>query len=199
MKWINVVSLGVAIAAIVVSIIALIISGRQLQVQRTHNRLCVRPIVQFEKILSLDPTREFAGLYLRNDGAGIAILDLMDISFGGVVMHASTVETVSRVLENEGPFSAMAAVLRLQSPDFPSVFFRSSVASALRPGESVCLLGIRMEDWKDEYGDLMIDLFSQMPMSIHYRSLYEEEFTQPLGESRTDTENLRVVPISEDS
>lgn len=74
----------------------------------------------------------------------------------------------------EGLFSAWAAVLRARIPDLPTIYFAAEVCAFIRPGEEICVLGIRADQFESAWEDEMDRFLCELGLTVHYRSLYEE-------------------------
>ena len=67
--------LKAAFVAIGIGVLALVISIWQTYDTRKHNELSVRPILQFERKLSVDETFKESGIWLATIGACVFVVD----------------------------------------------------------------------------------------------------------------------------
>ena len=93
----------------------------------------------------------------------------------GVSCPKDAAETVSRAQREEGLFSAWAAVLRARIPDLPTIYFAAEICAFIRPGEEICVLGIGADQFESAWEDEIDRFLCELGLTVHYRSLYEEE------------------------
>ncbi|MFC2099915.1 hypothetical protein ACFLSF_03700 [Candidatus Bipolaricaulota bacterium] len=110
-----------------------------------------------------------------NAGVGLAELLFAQPAPQGVPCLEDAAETLSRAQREEGLFSAWAAVLRARIPDLPTIYFAAEVYALIRPGEEICVLGIRADQFESAREDGIDRFLCELGLTVHNRSLHEEE------------------------
>lgn len=175
MIWISLIAVGLSFAAVEIAYAAFRVSHHQLEEQPAHNRLSVRPLIQFRRVQSPLPERDYVGLYLMNAAVGLAEVLFAQPTPQGVPCPEDAAETVSRAQREEGGFSAWAAVLRARVADLPTIYFAAEVYALVRPGEEICVLGIRADRFESAWEDEIDRFLCGLGLTVRYRSLYGEE------------------------
>lgn len=167
-------------AVISIAVTALVFSILQGVQQRTHDRLSVRPILQIGRYLTPDPSRGHVGLYLTNDGVGVALMQQahLEIHAKGITteLHAA----IKQRWDDSGAMAALNTLWTGKHPDFPNAKIREEVASALRAGESIYLFGIPTELHTPEIEKALYKLLNGISLTITYESIYGETFETSL-------------------
>jgi len=149
---------------IVISLVALSFTIQQGCLNRQVARFSVRPILQVSFVAAPDSGLSHVGLYISNDGAGVALLD------------AVTVLSQDELTGQTGAFETLANLLRARNPDFPPILYIAEIAGAIRPGAQKCLLGVAGSDASVEHVATLRNLVSGLSPRIQYHSLYNERF-----------------------
>jgi len=149
---------------IAISLVALLFSIQQGCLNRQVARFSVRPILQVSFVAAPDSGLSHVGLYVSNDGAGVALVD------------AVTVSSRDELPGQSGAFEALAGLLRARHPDFPPILYLAQIAGAIPPGTQKCLLGAARSDASIEQIAILRDFVSGLRVRIQYHSLYDERF-----------------------
>jgi hypothetical protein len=154
------------ICALVVSVIALILGIWEGVEARRHNRLSVRPIIQFERIwLPHEPWPQ-VGIYIANHGTGVALLENVTVYVDGEPVPSG----------DSGGFAEAARMLILADhPDFP-IKFVTSMREAIPPEDVILLFGIDDEDYTEERIAVLRDALSRISMHVEYQSIYNDSY-----------------------
>ena len=170
----------IALVAVLVAISTACFQVSNWRMQQKHYRLSVRPIIQIGRYLTPDPSHGCVGLYLTNDGVGVAL-----IQQGHWEIHAKGITTelqaaIKQIQDDFGPMAALNAVWTGKHPDFPNAKIKVSLAPALRAGESICLFGIPTELHTPEIEKALYELLNEISLTITYESIYGEIFETSL-------------------
>ena len=156
----------VSMCALAVSVIALFLGIWQGIEARRHNRLSVRPIIQFERIwLPHEPWPQ-VGIYMANHGTGVAFLKNVTVY----------IDDESVPSGDSGGFAEAAQMLILADhPDFP-IKFVTSMREAIPPEDVILLFGIDAEDYTEERIAVLRDALSRISMHVEYQSIYNDSY-----------------------
>jgi hypothetical protein len=149
-----------------VSVVVLILSIWEGVEARRHNRLSVRPIIQFERIwLPHEPWPQ-VGIYIANHGTGVAFLESLTVYIDGE----------PRPSGDSGGFAEAARMLILADhPDFP-IKFVTSMREAIPPEDVILLFGIDDEDYTEERAIILRDALSRISVHAKYQSIYNDPY-----------------------
>lgn len=162
----------------VMSICALFVSAAALALgiwggveARRHNRLSVRPIIQFERIwLPHEPWPQ-VGIYIANHGTGVAFVESVTVQVDGEPVPSG----------DSGGFAEAARMLILADhPDFP-IKFVTSMREAVPPEDVILLFGIDDEDYTEERTAILRDALSRISMHVEYQSIYGDSYESDMG------------------
>jgi len=160
-----------SICALVVSVAALILGVWGGGEARRHNRLSVRPIIQFERIwLPHEPWPQ-VGIYIANHGTGVALLKTLTVYVDGEPVPSG----------DSGGFAEAARMLILADhPDFPIKF--TSMREAIPPGDVILLFGIDDEDYNtEERVAVLRDAMSRISVHVEYQSIYNDLYEKDMA------------------
>ena len=196
MIWISLVALVLSLAAVAVAYSAFRVSKNQLLDQRQHNRLSVIPLLQFERAGIPLPGNEYVGLYLKNDGIGVARLLYCETPEMKISVPASAKEDIEKALQEQGLYGAWAAILRARVSDLPDIYFQHEIQQYWKPGDERCLIGILCSEFNPDWKAEIERFLWELSMTIHYESLYGEEFSLALvaPEPSPDSGSVIWVP-----
>jgi hypothetical protein len=147
-----------AVLSLVISVIALAASLFALSVQRTHNKLSVRPlpkvtVADFENSLRIK---------VRNNGSGPLLVNRLELSNGQ--MSKDALIDWMPPLPNGRPWTT---------------YINSLAARALQPGYEVRLLELSSYEGESDFsdkGNLMRDALSQLTVYVHCTDIYGTKF-----------------------
>ena len=160
-----------AIAAVVTAFVALAVGVWQVSETRRHNRLSVRPLLDFRtqvEMRSLDSA--VVGFYITNRGLGLAEVENMGIEVAPRSGEPQTYETwteAAPLIEGFGPTMGSRSDL--------------GPGTLIEPGETVTVLELRSEG--QLRADSLLAVIRRIRADVRYRSLYEEVFSASTGES----------------
>jgi len=157
-------------AVIIIALTALVFTIFQGMQQRQHNRLSVRPILQIGRYLVQTPSRSQLGVFLKNEGAGIAIIDKLNVRLVGVKKN------IIPGLGGRSMLEAIARAIHTEHPGFPLITCYASIARALAPNTEMALFTVDASLLTSDWQPVWQDYVSRMAMHIEYKSLYNEPF-----------------------
>jgi hypothetical protein len=164
--WTGVVVGGVALVVSVFSLVLDVHQGDALEEQR---RVTGMPILMLDTILAPTEGYEGIGVYLRNEGNGVARILTGAASYGSVSLE-----------DDNGPFAGMANVIRAGSGSlFTHIHYAGPVLGwALQAGGRQLLLGIDVSDYTPERGAALEPFIRGMMIRFEYKSLYDGDQAQ---------------------
>lgn len=159
-------------AVIIIALAALVFTILQGMRQRTYARLSVRPILQINRHFAEMPGISHFGIFLNNQGVGIAIIDELNISITGVKLKENTVSDEGSIL------ARIAGTIRADYPDFPLIYYYAFLASgsALAPNTELALFTVKASLLTPALNLVLQNYISRMAIHIEYSSLYNEHF-----------------------
>ena len=165
--------------AVFIAALALAVSVWTVYENRKHNRLSVRPVLVFEKCYAPGASRPYLGLYLKNDGAGIATN--LDLQF---ILQIPMLENLSQVELDEagrevGPLYALVRVIESLYPESPPMVRMDELSPVLPAGEARCLLGII--EYDKTWVETCEAVLEHMQITVTYQSVYQEQFSRVLS------------------
>jgi hypothetical protein len=170
----------IALAALVVAISTAWFQVSNWRMQQKHVRLSVRPILQIGRYLTPDPSRSHVGLYLTNDGVGVALIQQLHVEIHAKGITTELQAAIEQRRDDFGPMAALNTLWTGKHPDFPNAKIKVSLAPALRAGESIYLFGIPTELYTLEIEKALYELLNEISLTITYESIYGETFETSL-------------------
>jgi len=153
-----------SICAVIVAVAGLALSIWQGIETRQHNRLSLRPVIQFEIItMPVDPWPQ-VGLYIVNHGTGVAFVKSYTVYVDGEPIPP-------------GDSAAFAeAARRLIVTDYPGfpIEYMTSMREAITPEDVVPLFWIDEKDYTEETAPIIKDALDRIGMHVEYESIYNE-------------------------
>jgi hypothetical protein len=159
-------ALALSFAALLVSIAAGLFSYWQLHEARRHNRLSLRPEIQFHMIRKPYEPYPQVGLHMANQGTGLAYIDRFDIYVDGELVSTQEPGDFSKVIEE---------IASLKDSEFPIIHTRE-VSGPFPPGDPLLLLGIDDKTFTPERGAILEEAISHIGVYVSYQSLYEDRY-----------------------
>ena len=160
-----------SMCALVVSVAALILGVWGGGEARRHNRLSVRPIIQFERIWLPHGPWPQVGIYIANHGTGVALLKTLTVHVDGEPVPSG----------DSGGFAEAARMLILADhPGFP-VKFVTSMREAIPPEDVILLFGIDDEDYTEERVAILRAALSRISIHVEYQSIYNDLYEKDMG------------------
>lgn len=130
----------IALAALALAVSTAWFQVSNWRMQQEHNRLSVRPFLQVGRYLTPDPSRSRIGLYLTNDGVGVALLKRLHVEIHAKGITTELQADIEQAMDESGPMAALNTLWKGRHADFPNAKIKASLAPALRAGgPSVCL------------------------------------------------------------
>ena len=150
---------------LVVGLGALAFSIYQGSLDRQTARFSVRPVVQLSYVALPASQLPAAGLFIANDGVGIAFIDDIAVTYASSGLDGSS-----------RPLEVLAQDLRSRYPDFPPVVYATQVAQAIPPNTEKCLFGVSVADATPQNVEALRAFLSGLKVVVHYHSVYNESF-----------------------
>ena len=152
--------------ALMISIGALVISLLDSSANKKHNRLSMRPYIQFASVrVPYEPYQQ-VGVYIANHGTGIAVIESVRIMLDGQPVKDGPNGVLHEALKELG----LAASQELD------IKFPLTLQEAVPPGEQILLWGVDKEKYTKDVGIRLQSAFNRISIEIVYKSLYEERF-----------------------
>ena len=142
--------------------------------QRNHDRVSVRPELTFALVLSRLTPHDNLGLYVENEGPGLALLDPLSIRFS-----PTSDEEKHRTAAEELPSLGFAGLGKLVGETYaglPGPVIAGSLG-ALAPGEIACLFGYPKDEVAEDKLRVLSCIFRRVSVDIPYRSVYADQRT----------------------
>ncbi|NNN49718.1 hypothetical protein [Vibrio sp. 2-2(8)] len=150
----------ISLTSIFIASLALLVAIWQGIVTRKHNRLSVRPRLQFDYLISKN--YEVVGLCLRNSGTGPLLID--DIA----------------LFRNNKKFDISASSYQALFPSLKTSDFTFNIFSkgfVVASNECYWIISTKRHVESDEVYQLILSNLSNFSVNISYKSIYEEQFS----------------------
>jgi len=160
------------VATILIAFLALGLSMYEFRAARQHERLSVKPILQFERVNAPVEGYPQPGIHLVNCGNGVALLESLTVYVDGKPVQpagqASVLEETTRTLG------------LLEGQDF-QVAYSISLAQALPAQQRRLLIGMKNGgDYTPERGAVLNGALARVEARVTYRSLYGDAYESAL-------------------
>jgi len=165
--------------AIIIALAALVFTIFQAMEQRTYARLSVKPILQVSRYFTEMPGRSHFGLFLRNEGAGIALIDRLNITLVGKKAKKNIVSDQRSIL------TVISDAIHAEHPDFPRIDRYISISRALASNTELPLFAVKASLLTPDSTSVLRDYVSRMVIHIEYSSLYNEPFVHDNKQARS--------------
>ena len=149
----------IAISSAVIALCALITTIWQGVVSRRHNRMSVKPVLDFDREVR---PKEMFSISLKNHGVGVAIIQSIRIENNGkrLPFGADAVNEIAK----DYPIS-------LPSFEFSEIDPRT----ALSAGAEVLLFSVKLHGVNDDDRSALLKMFNESRIHVRYESVYKEE------------------------
>jgi len=154
----------VSLSAVIIALCAFLVSAWQGYLFRLHNKLSVRPLLDFDIRQEMLQGDMMSVVTIKNDGLGPAIIDNFSVSHKNQQLTANSLYQL--VKEN------------LSNYRF-SRFFDLPIGTIIRPGESMDLLGIPESAFSSSFDEEKTQQsyrnFLSIKIEVNYHSIYIEK------------------------
>lgn len=146
----------IALSSVVIAFCALLVSLQQMAIQRKHNRLSVRPLLQSGRVSTTQFPFQW---HIRNVGSGPAIVTKYRVTIGSQTMDFPSNKLLMSVLSSEGIKGYKG-----------SYSFDSK--SCMKAEEEIRLIEFDVSEVPN-----CLEKIERIYWEIEYQSLYDEKFS----------------------
>jgi len=151
---------ALSLFAVVLAVLAFAVSLRSFWETRKHNRFSVMPFVEFHWVRGPDDTFRHPGIWVTNNGAGVAIMEDLIVSVGD-----EPAVSLQQALRNTGFLARLALPL----------VYHGKLGRFLGPGEKRCLFGIPEMYFTGTHRALMEADLLLLTLYLKYESMYRKQ------------------------
>jgi len=149
-----------AICSVIIALVALFISIWHAHTTRQHNRLSVRPCLNFHKVVTREPPK--AAIFLTNNGVGPAFIKEFRVYIDGKLQD-----------DFKAPdWPEVASMIGLVSRYAEGIIFGERTAIAATKTQLVFEVSITEEDEPSQ----ILNAINRIDIFIKYESAYEKQY-----------------------